>query len=159
MPTPNDMEALASRTGQLIDSICDAILTSAQVAAEKIELAATVARIRQRMAAFGAVLEAVGEQKRVLVERLAEAAGPTKALIEQQIALLTEQEVAVLTKAGVSEPTAVAALAAAEVTPSDGSPPAYRREGRRFVRTGRCAGPRSNGTPGGPGEEGGCHEE
>src|SRR5436305_14317890 len=106
------MEALTSRTAQLIDAISDAILASAEVAAEKIQLAAAVAGIRQRMAALGAVLEAVGEQKRVLVERLAGAAGPTKALIEQQIALLTAQEVAVLAKAGVAEPTAVAALAA-----------------------------------------------
>lgn len=151
MPTPSDMETLTSRTTQLIDAISDAILASAEVAAEKIQLAAAVAGIRQRMTAFGAVLEAVGEQKRVLAERLAGATGPTKALIEQQIALLTAQEVAVLAKAGVAEPTAVAALAAVESTPADGSAPAYRRDARRFVRAAADGGSRANGSADGPG--------
>lgn len=137
MPAQNDMEALTARTTQLIDALSDAILASAEVAAEKIQLAATVARIRQRMTAFGAVLEAVGEQKRVLVERLASVTGPTKALIEQQVSLLTAQEVAILAKAGVTEPTAVAALAAVETPPLadlNNADPTHRRDGRRFVK-------------------------
>ncbi|MBA4192093.1 MAG: hypothetical protein C0467_29290, partial [Planctomycetaceae bacterium] len=64
--------------------------------------------------------------------------GPTKALLLKQIAMLASQEVAILTKAGIAEPTAVAALAAveapAEPAAAPASNPTHRRDGRRFLR-------------------------
>jgi hypothetical protein len=132
----NDMQVLVGRTEQLIGAITSAILSSAEVAAERIELAANVARIRQRMDAFGAVLESVGVQKEALAKQLPTATGPTKALLLKQIAMLASQEVAILARAGVPETAAVAALAAVEAPAAPAPLPSatHRRQGRRFLR-------------------------
>ncbi len=147
MSNNNDMQVLVGRTEQLIASITDAILSSAEVAAERIELAANVARVQQRMAAFGAVLESVGAQKASLAKRLPEATGPTKTLLLKQIAMLAAQEIAILAKAGVAEPTAVAALEAVEAATDLTTAPTHRRQGRRFLRVAHGTSPHQNGTP------------
>lgn len=138
MSNNTEMQVLVGRTEQLISAISDAILSSVEVAAERLELAANVARIQQRMSAFGAVLESVGVQKEALAKQLPTASGPTKSLLLRQIAMLASQEVAILTKAGIAEPTAVAALAAVEVPAEPVSEPitspTHRRDGRRFLR-------------------------
>ncbi|MCE9566041.1 MAG: hypothetical protein K8U57_28815 [Planctomycetes bacterium] len=138
MSSNNDMQILVGRTEQLIAAITNAILSSAEVAAERIELAANVARIQQRMSAFGSVLETVGAQKEMLAKQLPNATGPSKTLLLKQIAMLASQEVAILSKAGVAEPTAVAALAEVEAprepSPQSASSPTHRRDGRRFLR-------------------------
>lgn len=64
----NDMNALVGRTEKLVTAISDAILSAAEAAAERVELAAEVARVQQRLAAFSAVVESIAAQKRVLVE-------------------------------------------------------------------------------------------
>src|SRR4051794_19244385 len=84
----NEMQVLVGRTEQLISAITSAILSSAEIAAERIELASNVARIQQRMSAFGAVLESVGLQKEALAKLLPTASGPTKTLLLKQIAML-----------------------------------------------------------------------
>jgi hypothetical protein len=149
MTQNNDIQVLVNRTEQLIAAITDAILSSAEVAAERIELAANVVRIQQRMAAFGAVLESVGVQKEALAKRLPGTTGPAKTLLLKQIAMLASQEIAILEKAGVTEQTAVAALAAvdepAEPAPTTVPGPTHRREGRRFVRLAAGTGPEGNG--------------
>jgi hypothetical protein len=125
---PENMEALVGRTERLVESITGAILSTAEAAAERIELASKVAQIQQRMSAFGAVLEAVGAQKAALEARAAALPhGPVLTLLERQVEALTAQELSVLEKAGVPQPVASAALAA----PAEGE--VYRREGRRFV--------------------------
>jgi hypothetical protein len=134
----NDMSALVGRTEKLVIAISDAILSAAEAAAERVELAAEVARVQQRLAAFSAVVESIAAQKRVLVERLATADGPAKALLERQVELLGLQELAVLERAGVPQATAQHALAAADalpaLPPAGGPEKTYRREGKRFVR-------------------------
>jgi hypothetical protein len=45
----------------LVDALADAIISTAEAAAERIDLAARGAQIQQRMAAFGAALESVEE--------------------------------------------------------------------------------------------------
>lgn len=126
--TGNEMEMLTQRTERLISALTDAILSTAEVAAERIELASKVAQVRQRMNAFGAVLESVGVQKLALTERLEKATGATKALLTAQIEMLTAQETAVLEKAGVAPAVAKAALTVVDEAPT------YRREGRAFRR-------------------------
>lgn len=123
------MQELAGRAGQLIGAVTDAIMSTVEVAAERVELAARVARVQTRMAAFGAVLEVIGEQKKALADRLADADGPAAALLKAQLAALTAQEMAVLEEVGMPEPAARAALVAA-----DGDDARYRRDGKRFVR-------------------------
>jgi hypothetical protein len=66
----SDMSQLTDRAERLIDALANAIMKTAEVAAEKIELASTVAEVRQRMAAFGAVLQAVGAQKAAVAKQL-----------------------------------------------------------------------------------------
>jgi|SRR5579883_579742 len=129
----NDMNALVGRTEKLVTAISDAILSAAEAAAERVELAAEVARVQQRLAAFSAVVESIAAQKRVLVERFATVDGPAKALLERQIELLGLQELAVLERAGVPQATAQHALAATDVVPTDNDK-RYRREGKRFVQ-------------------------
>ena len=153
-----DMSALVTRTEALIDALTGAILSAAEAAAEKIALAAQVARITQKMSAFSSVLEAVGAQKSVLVERLAVATGPTRAIIEEQIALLSRQESAILERAGVPNAAAREAITATDVAPHAVAD--YRRDGRRFVKVaGRAGnGPRRNEKAGTP-PKGESHEE
>ncbi|MCE9561525.1 MAG: hypothetical protein K8U57_05675 [Planctomycetes bacterium] len=147
MSKNNEMQVLVGRTEQLISALTSAILSSAEVAAERIELAAEVARVEQRMSAFAAVLESVGAQKETLAKRVPKATGPMKTLLLKQIAMLATQEVAILSKAGVAEPTAVAALAAVDA-PSEPAPTpvsgTHKRDGRRFVRLAQG----TNGTAG-----------
>src|SRR6266545_4326534 len=114
MSNTNEMQALVTRTEQLIAALTNAFITTAEVAAQRIELAAEVARVQQRMAAFSAVLESIGTQKAVLVGRLASATGSTKALIATQVSLLEAQEVEVLKKVGVPEAAARQALVAVD---------------------------------------------
>ena len=96
------MSELTGRAEQLVDALADAIVSTAEAAAERIDLAARVARIQQRMAAFGAVLESVGAQKHALLLRLDDRALPDsqRRLIEQQVSLLTAQESEILKRAG-----------------------------------------------------------
>ena len=153
MSHANDMQALVGRTEKLVTSIAEAILSASETAAERIEVAAEVCRIQQRLAAFGAVVDAIAAQKRVLVERLATAEGPAKVLIGRQIELLELQELAVLERAGVPHATARHALAAADAAPA--LPPAgdadktYRRAGKRFVRIATGAAENRNGSSAG----------
>jgi hypothetical protein len=123
----NDMTLLANRTERLVDSITNAILATAETAAQRIELAAQVAQVNQRMAAFGAVLEAVGAQKDTLTKRLSTATGATRLLVQRQIDVLSMQELAVLEQAGVPQQTATAALKQADERKL------YVREGKRFL--------------------------
>lgn len=137
MSDNNEMQVLVGRTEQLISALTSAILSSAEVAAERIELAAEVARVAQRMSAFAAVLESVGAQKEALAKQVPKATGAMKALLLKQIAILASQEIAVLSKVGVPEPTAIAALAAVDAPgePAPAPVPAtHKRDGRRFVR-------------------------
>jgi hypothetical protein len=139
------MQALVTRTEQHIGAITEAIVSSAEVAAERIVLAAQVARVQQRMAAFSAVLEAIGVQKAALLDRLATATGPTKALVATQVSLLEAQEVEVLKKVGVPEAAARQALVAVG-TASDEPGGTHVREGRRFRRVETTSGTGRNGT-------------
>lgn len=141
----NDMQALVGRTELLVTAISDAILSAAEAAAERVELAATVARVQQRLGAFTAVLEAVAVQKRALVERLAVADGPSKALIHRQIELLGLQEIAVLERAGVPQPAVQQALAAMDTPPVTDASATHRRDGRRFVRLAAGTGTEGHG--------------
>jgi hypothetical protein len=133
----NEMDDLTARTERLVNAISGAILGTVEVAAERISLAAEVARVSQRMTAFSAVLEAVGVQKDALSVKLAAAKGPMRVLIRRQIDLLSAQEVAVLERAGAPAEAAKTAIEATDA-------PLYRRVGSRFLSVGDEAGD-SNG--------------
>lgn len=122
-----NLEQMSSRADHLIDAIASSIISASEAAAERVELASQVARLQTRMAAFGAVLEAVGTQKEVLAGRLESAQGPMKTLIEAQINLLTEQETAILVRAGASRDQARNAVVETDE-------PLYQRRGKRFER-------------------------
>jgi hypothetical protein len=129
----SDMTQLTDRAERLIDALANAIMKTAEVAAQKIELASAVAEVRQRMTAFGAVLQAVGAQKTAVQQQLVALGdndAATRALYHHQLRLLSAQEVGILTQAGISEPQAVEAVQVTDGTPT------HRREGKRFVRVG-----------------------
>jgi hypothetical protein len=109
-----EMDTLVSRSERLINALTGAIMTTAEVAAEKIEMASEVARIKTRMAAFATVLEVVGVQKDTIREQIATARGPVKALLEAQLTALTQQEVGILAKVGVSPEAAATAVTVAD---------------------------------------------
>ncbi len=126
----SDMNQLTDRAERLIDALANAIMKTAEVAAEKIELASAVAEVRQRMAAFGAVLEAVGAQKAAVTKQLGNLGdkdAATRALYQHQLRLLSAQEVSILKQAGINEQHATEALEVADTKPT------HRREGKRFV--------------------------
>jgi hypothetical protein len=152
------MRALTERTERLVDVLTSAILSTAEVAAERVELAAKVAQVQQCMRAFGAVLESVGAQKEVLLARLETATGPMKSLLLQQVEVLTAQEMAMLEKAGVAQPAARQALAVVDNGVASGTGGArgalYVRNGRRFARVDGVAGNgAANGNAGGHGKQ------
>ena len=129
------MSQLTGRAGQLVDALADAIISTAEAAAERLDLAARVAQIQQRMAAFGAVLESVGAQKLALMNRLEDPALPDtqRQLIEQQVNLLTAQETEILKRAGATPELAHQAIEVADSDTEEHPDPLYRRDGRRFV--------------------------
>ena len=129
------MTQLTGRAEQLVDALADAIISTAEAAAERIDLAARVAQIQQRMAAFGAVLESVGAQKHALLVRLEDQSTPDtqRMLIQQQVNLLIAQETEILKRAGASSAMAHQAIESADGERDDDPDPLYRRDGRRFV--------------------------
>jgi len=150
MDTQTSMSHLTGRAEQLVDALADAIISTAEAAAERLDLAARVAQIQQRMAAFGTVLESVGAQKQVLLNKLEEPELPEvqRQLVRQQIDLLTAQETEILKRAGATPHQAQQAIGAADESNGGhmslpdhhlpGESPderLYRRDGRRFVRT------------------------
>lgn len=124
----NDMDNLVSRTERLIGALTNAILSTAEVAAQRIELASKVAEARQRLAALSSVLETLGAQKVALIERQESAKGAMKALLHRQVEILEAQELSILASVGVEEPAAKAALTVVDAAP------VYRRDGRRFAK-------------------------
>lgn len=88
---------MTNRAEMLIEALANAIMSSTEAAAERLDLAARVAQIQQKMAAFGAVLESVGAQKEALHNRLEDKSitHSQRQLIEQQINMLTTQASAV----------------------------------------------------------------
>jgi uncharacterized protein YhaN len=129
------MTQLTGRAEQLVDALADAIISTAEAAAELIDLAARVAQIQQRMAAFGAVLESVGAMKHSLLTRLDDPSTPDaqRRLIEQQVNLLTAQESEILKRAGATPELAHQAIESADCEKEEHPDPLYRRDGRRFV--------------------------
>jgi hypothetical protein len=126
--TRNEMEQLAGRAEQLISALSNAILSTAEVAAERLELASKVAQVNQRLAAFSAVLDSIAAQREALETRMTTAKGAQRLLLQRQLDLLAAQEVAVLSKAGLDDSQARQALEVADE-------PSYHRSGRRFVRS------------------------
>jgi len=136
----NNISELTTRTEPLVDALAESIISTAEAAAERLDLAARVAQIQQRMNAFSAVLESVGAQKAVLLKKLDEPALPKyqRMLIERQVDLLTQQECAILERAGATPAQArdtVHQLGNGDSADPDQEPNLYRREGRRFVAT------------------------
>ena len=129
------MSQLTGRAEQLVDALADAIISTAEAAAERLDLAARVAQIQQRMAAFGAVLESVGAQKLALMNRLEDNGlpDPQRQLIEQQVNLLTVQETEILKRAGAAPELAQQAIESADHGDEGEYTALYRRDGRRFV--------------------------
>lgn len=133
MNDQNDMMEMADKSSRIIDSFCAALLNTAAVAAEKIELASNISVLRMRMEAFSGVLEIVNAAKKPLMERLEGETNPAmRLMIERQLEMLTEQEIAVLEKASV--PGKVAKQLVGTVDK------AYRRDGRRFIPVGSLNG-------------------
>ena len=128
----SDMIKVTEQTSRIIDALTDAILATAATAAEKIHLAAQVAQVQQRMAAFQAVLEVVGVQKEALIARLTQAKGPMAAMLTRQIEVLTEQELKILESAGAPEEAARQAVQVIEYAPEP--PPAGKTVVRKHNR-------------------------
>src|SRR4051794_33832280 len=110
MSSSNEMEKVVARADRLVEAVMGAILASTEVAAERLELASRLAQLQGRMAAFGALLEALGSARAQVLVRLGQAQGPARALLETQLAALGAQELAALEMAGVPQQTAAAAL-------------------------------------------------
>ena len=130
MSEQNDMAALTGQAHKLIEAISSAIMSTAETAAERIQLAAQVARIEQRMAAYAAVLDAIGAQRERLEAMAATATGARRALYARQIEMLAQQELAILERVEVPETAARKAVALAAGT--DREQP--RDEAGRYVR-------------------------
>lgn len=121
------MENLVSRTEALVGAFTNAMMATAEAAAERMELAARVAQINSRMAAFSAILEGVGAQKEALLQRMEGQRGAMRAMLARQVEMLTFQETAILEKIGLAPEQAARAVEAVD------QQTVYRRIGSRFV--------------------------
>lgn len=120
----NPMDAMVSRQEQLIDAWARSMMRTAEIAAERVELAAEIAAARQRMNAFGAVLESIAAQKQAVHELMTKASPAAKAMYTRNLKMLDAQEVAVLKRAGFDEAEAVKAIEAADTpAPAPALPP------------------------------------
>jgi hypothetical protein len=120
------MENLVSRTEALVGAFTSAMMATAEAAAERMQLAARVAQINSRMAAFSAILEGVGAQKEALLQRMEGQRGAMRAMLARQVELLTCQETAILEKIGLAPDQAARAVEAVD------QKTVYRRVGSRF---------------------------
>jgi hypothetical protein len=114
MDKPNDMTEMANRASQIVDSIASAMMSAAEVAAQKIQLASDLASMKMRLDAFGSVLDAIDAERTPLLEAMEAASGGKKAFLKRRIEMLNEQEMSVLEKASV--PTGVARQVVGKVT-------------------------------------------
>lgn len=138
MSNTNDMEAMADRAERLINSLANAMTRTMEVAAQKVEQAAAVAEVRQRMSAFSAVLVAVGAQRQAVqeqIDNLPANSGALRMLYQSQLKMLAAQEIAILKQAGISDEAATQAV-------EDTDKVLYQRHGSKFV-------PVTNGTSNG----------
>lgn len=126
---PNEMDALAGRAERMISALSDAIMRTAEVAAERIELASQVAQVRQRVAAYAAVLEAIGSQKAAIAAQLETATGPMRSLLIKQVDILGQQELSILERIGIPAETAQTAIESADALEA--------RDDRKYIRDGR----------------------
>lgn len=113
MQNPNDVQGMTARAQRLIDAMAGAMMSAAEAAAEKVELAAEVARVSVRMEAVGSVLDVIGAQKEALIVKADEAKGALRTAYLRQVEVLSAQEVSILERLGV--PTAAAQIAVAKV--------------------------------------------
>src|SRR5262245_17164570 len=104
------MQTLVTRTESLVNALSTALIGTVEVAAERLSLAAEVARVSQRLSAFSAVLEAISAAKDGLTAKLATSKGAMRGLVQRQIELLTLQEIGILGRIGVGEDAAQAAI-------------------------------------------------
>jgi hypothetical protein len=112
MSDNNNVLELSDRAERLIDAIAGGFMKTAQAAAERIGLASEVAIIRQRMAAYAAVLEMVGNQKESIINKIESLAenSPLRKLYLFQLEQLTAQEVEILQNAGLNNEIASNAI-------------------------------------------------
>jgi len=112
MSDNNNVLELSDRAERLIDAIAGGFMKTAQAAAERIGLASEVAIIRQRMAAYAAVLEMVGNQKESIINKIESLAenSPLRKLYIFQLEQLTAQEVEILQNAGLNNEIASNAI-------------------------------------------------
>lgn len=110
----NDVREMTGRAQRLIDAMAGAMMSAAEAAAEKVELAAQVARVEIQMQAVGSVLEVIGAQKDQLLTKALEAKGALRAAYLRQVDVLTAQEVGILQKIGVAPALAEEAVKAAD---------------------------------------------
>lgn len=103
MQENTNMETMTARAENLINAIAGSIMATAETAAEKIELSAKVASIRQKMEANQYVLESIDAQKRAVIEKRDNSRGSLKAAFNRQIKILETQEIAILKLMGVGD--------------------------------------------------------
>lgn len=129
----DDMKALTGQASRLISAISEAIMSSAEVAAERIKLASQVAQIEQRMAAYSVVLDTIQVQKDKLLEQAETAKGARKTLLLRQVEMLEAQEMGVLESIQVPAEVAQRAVQSVKLVEDKTEQASHKRQGRRFV--------------------------
>lgn len=99
----DDIRALSNRAERLISALTEALMTAAEVAAERISLASKVVSLEQRMRAYSTVLDIIDAQRGPVLNALKNARGARRLQLEKQLQMLEEQEVEVLSKTGMSK--------------------------------------------------------
>lgn len=120
----SSMDAMSERAERLIGAISGALMSTAETAAMKIELAAQVAQIRQEMAARQSVLGIIADQKLALLEQVEESTGALKLAYQRQVEVLCAQEVGILKGMGIE--TEVAEQAVSQADENDQNVPVNR---------------------------------
>lgn len=114
MNQQSEIEVMARRSEQLISAMTSALMTTMEVAADRLRLASEVSRIQQRLDAFSAVLDVIGAEKESIQAQLEVSKGASKSLLKRRLEMLTQQELTVLASAGVPDATATEAVQMAD---------------------------------------------
>lgn len=95
----SQMDEATERMDALVGALTSAFISTAEVAAERLSLAAQVARIKQRGDAFAEILEGIDARKLELVERRKKTSPAMGRLLTAQYMELERQEEAIVLKA------------------------------------------------------------
>lgn len=112
LETQHQMDQAASAASRFVASLQETIVTSLEAAAEGVSQQTRIASVMQKLQAKEAILEWLIERRRIIENRLEQAAlpAPTEAMLRRQMLVLDHETEALLTSSGMATKEAKTAV-------------------------------------------------